>query len=94
MNPSASQDHPDVLSEDEESALCLVRQVVAEARLNATTADITAVRKALIGAGASGEPDGPGRNPVIFRFRGASFSLLAQPHPGTGIAVNFEPGKH
>src|ERR1039458_10533593 len=75
MDQSDDADRFDVLSADEEGALCLVRQIVAGARARGMATDIEALGRAVIEAGASRQGDEAGRELSTFRLRGARFSL-------------------
>ncbi len=86
-------DRCDVLSDDEERALALVREIVAGIRDGGVGADIEAIERALIGTGASKSDDRLGCEYRAFTLRGAHFTLLAQPIPGTGIEVDFDHEK-
>jgi hypothetical protein len=91
IHQDGDTDRFDVLTWDEESALCAVREVVGAIRGRGAVADIESVARSMIDAGASHAGDGALADFRMFRFRGAVFSLAIDPHPGGGIEVNFDP---
>ena len=88
---SDDADRCDILSNDEESALCLIRQIIAGIRARDLLADIEAVEQALIDSGTSKLGDAADRESGMFRLHSAHFSLTACPQPGAGIEINFNP---
>ena len=88
---SDDADRCDILSNDEERALCLIRQIVAGIRARDLLVYIEAVEQELIDAGSSKLGDAAEREPSMFRLHGAHFSLTAGPQPGAGIEINFHP---
>jgi hypothetical protein len=93
MNPNDHVGQYDVLSADEESALCVLREIVGCIRAYGIVAGIEAVEQALINAGASRAGDVTGCRSRQFRLHGAQFSLLEHLLPDVRIEVNFSLGE-
>jgi|SRR5271165_748485 len=97
MNPMAAkaQDEDgtdcEVLSADEENALCLARQIVEGIRSGRAEADIDAVERALIGAGASAHCDRAGPNLRVFTLCNALIAIRIRTRPEPGVEVSFGP---
>jgi len=81
----------DVLSDVEESALAVLREIVTGLRVGDGALDIRSVETAMCSAGASNDAKGIRSESNTFLFRGARFSILVQLHPANGIEINFEP---
>lgn len=88
-NQEDDVDQGDVLSEAEESALCVIRDIVDQIRMLGMVASANTIERAMIEAGASRAGEAAECEPRRFRFRGTHFSLQAHPELGAGIEINF-----
>jgi hypothetical protein len=93
MDREDSADRFDVLSVDEESALCLVRRIVDDIRGRGLEADIETVERAMIAAGASKLADAAESAAREYRLKNVKLSLDSLPQSGASIEVNFVAGK-
>jgi hypothetical protein len=93
MNQDDSADKVDVLTGDEESALCLFREIVCRMRAHRMAADVAAVEQAMVDAGVARVDEKTACEPWALKHGSARFSLLSRPKPAPGIEIYFSPGK-
>jgi len=79
----------DVLSSDEEIALCAIRDAVDRIRISGRVAALETVEGVLLEFGASKEGDADAGEIKVFKLYGAHFSLLPSPLRNDGIEVKF-----
>ncbi len=80
---------PDVLSDDEEGVVSILRQIVNEIRAQGLVADVETVARAAVEAGASSASRVGWGEAGVLTFHGASFSLIPRLGSGAGIEVDF-----
>jgi len=87
---SCAQSIPhDVLSFEEERALSMIRETLADLRSRRIPLDGNVLDRAVCGVGAMRADKGDGSGPDGFMFRGAHFSLQPGRSGADGIEVNF-----
>jgi len=84
-------DSLDILSGDEESVISMLRRIVDVIRAHGMAADVEAVERAVIEAGASNEDGARRSESRVLRFRSAHFSLTPRTDSGARIEINFHP---
>jgi hypothetical protein len=89
MDPAAPSLPHDVLSLEEEGALVMLREALADLRARRIPLDVAVLDRALCGVGASRADESGGSGPDCFTFRGAHFSIRSGPPGAGGIEVNF-----
>ncbi len=77
----------DILSEDEEGALCLVREALAAARSASGPAGLHRIGENLAAVGVLAEEVGAARG--TFRHRSARFSISTRADPPGSFEVRF-----
>lgn len=89
MIPEAQPHIDDILSEDEERALCLVREAVAAARSGCAPAGTAALEAFLAHAGVLVDVIEEGAG--AFRFRSARFTIRTPSEPQGCFELCFVP---
>jgi len=92
MDQNNDADRCNVLSDDEERTLFVLRQIIANKRAEDAAADIEAVVRTMIDSGASKIVDSQGREFWTLRLCRAHFSLEVHPFPNAGVEINFDRG--
>ena len=89
MRPEEQSDPCDVLSEDEEFVLSLLRDILGEIRARGHAADLKSMEMAIVNAGAQIERVAPGLEFQVFRIRSARFHVQARASQKGAIELMF-----
>ena len=93
MGKNVHADPYDVLTNDEESALSVVRQIITNIKQRGMPANIETIEQAMIDAGASNEGYTSAPEFRNYKLRGVHLSLKVHPHSDVGIEISFGPNK-
>jgi hypothetical protein len=89
MRLEDQSDSCEVLSEDEEFVLSLLREIMGELRARGHAADVKSMEMAIVNAGAQIERVAPGLEFQVFRIRSARFLVQARAGQNGAIELMF-----